>query len=211
MTVDTYLLYLAALAVFFATPPDTSQLLIIANSARHGLRKSGWTIAGDLSANTLQMTAAAFGIAAAIAASSEIFRLVKWLGVAYLAWIGLRLFLSKSGGRAEAAGSAISPARLFRQGFVTSSANPFAVMFFAALFPHFINPAAPALPQLAVLGGTYLVVDGMILLAWGWLAERAGAHIRAQGFGLLNRMCGTLMVSAAVLLALKDFEPQQRR
>ena len=44
MTVETYLLYLAALAVFFATPPDTSQLLIIANSARHGLKKSGWTI-----------------------------------------------------------------------------------------------------------------------------------------------------------------------
>ena len=211
MTVDTYLLYLAALGVFFASPPGTSQLLVMANGARHGLRRTGWTIAGDLSANALQMTAAAFGIAAAIAASSEIFRLVKWLGVAYLAWIGLRLLLSKSGDRTEAAEAARSRARLFRQGFITSSANPFAVMFFAALFPQFIDPAAPTLPQLAILGGTYLVVDGLILLAWGWLAERAGARIRAQGFSLLNRMCGTLMVGAAMLLALRDFEPQQRR
>ncbi len=211
MTVDSYLLYLATLGVFFASPPGTSQLLVMANGARHGLRRTGWTIAGDLSANALQMTAAAFGIAAAIAASSEIFRLVKWLGVAYLAWIGLRLLLSKSGDRTEAAEAARSRARLFRQGFITSSANPFAVMFFAALFPQFIDPAAPTLPQLAVLGGTYLVVDGLILLAWGLLAERAGARIRAQGFSLLNRMCGTLMVGAAMLLALRDFEPQQRR
>ena len=57
MTIETYLLHLAALAIFFATPPDTSQLLIIANSARHGLKKSGWTIVGDLTAKILQMSA----------------------------------------------------------------------------------------------------------------------------------------------------------
>ena len=95
MTIETYLLYPAALAVFFATPPDTSQLLIIANSARRGLKKSGWTIAGDLTTNALQMCAAAFGIAAVIAASATVFQVVKWLGVAYLAWIGLRLIFSR--------------------------------------------------------------------------------------------------------------------
>ena len=211
MTVDTYLLYLAALAVFFATPPDTSQLLIIANSARHGLRKSGWTIAGDLAANALQMTAAAFGIVAAIAASAEVFRLVKWLGVAYLAWIGLRLLLSKSRGRNTAADADGSRVRLFRQGFVTSSANPFAVMFFAALFPQFIKPAVPVLPQLTVLGGTYLVVDGLILLFWGWLAARVAARLRARASGWIDRISGTLMIGAAALLAVRDMEPQQRR
>ena len=51
MTIETCLLHLATLGVFFATPPDTSQLLIIANSARRGLKKSGWTIAGALTAS----------------------------------------------------------------------------------------------------------------------------------------------------------------
>ena len=210
MTIETYLLYLAALGIFFATPPDTSQLLIIANSARHGLKKSGWTIAGDLTANALQMTAAAFGIAAAIAASAEAFQIVKWLGVAYLAWIGLRLILSKSGGTDAPAARASSRMKLFRQGFITSSANPFAVVFFAALFPQFIDPAVSTLPQLAILCGTYLVVDGVILLAWGWLAVRAAARLRARAFGLVNRVCGTLMIGAAILLAGKELEPQQR-
>ncbi|MCY4591131.1 MAG: LysE family translocator [Alphaproteobacteria bacterium] len=164
MSIETYLLYLTALGVFFATPPDTSQLLVVANSARHGLMKSGWTIAGDLTANAFQMTAAAFGIAAVIAASAEVFQVVKWLGVAYLAWIGLRLILSDSTAAGSAAARAGSSFALFRQGFVTSCANPFAVMFFAALFPQFISPDASTFPQLVVLGGTYLLVDGIILL-----------------------------------------------
>ena len=207
---ETYLLYLAALGVFFATPPDTSQLFIIANSARHGMKKCGWTIAGDLTANVLQMTAAAFGIAAVIAASAEVFQIVKWLGVSYLAWIGLRLILSNSRRTDAEAAKAGSPIKLFRQGFITSSANPFAVMFFVALFPQFINPEVSTLPQLAILGGTYLLVDGVILLAWGWLAVRAAARIRSRAFGTVNRICGTLMLGAAVLLASKDLEPQGR-
>ena len=219
MTIETYLLYLAALGVFFATPPDTSQLLVIANSARHGLKRSGWTIAGDLSANALQMTAAAFGIAAVIAASAGAFQVVKWLGVFYLAWIGLRLLLSKSRGAGATPASAGSPARLFRQGFMrqgadqqlTSSANPFAVMFFAALFPQFIDPESSTLVQLAILGGTYLLVDGILLVAWGWMGAKAAARIRAHGFALINRICGTLMLGAAVLLAVKDLEPQEPR
>ena len=209
MAIETYLLYLAALGVFFATPPDTSQLLIIANSARHGLKKSRWTIAGDLTANVLQMTAAAFGIAAVIAESAEAFQIVKWLGVAYLAWIGLWLIISKSRSEDADADGAGSPMRLYRQGFITSSANPFAVMFFAALFPQFIDPSAATLPQLVILGGTYLLVDGVTLLAWGWLAERAAVRIRRNAFRVINRVCGTLMLGAAILLASKDFEPQR--
>lgn len=129
MALETYLVYLAAVAVFFATPPDTSQLLIISNSIRHGLRKSAFTIAGDLSANALQMTAAAFGLAAVIATSAHAFVWIKWLGVAYLVWIGLQLILSAARPVEVGEGRAGSALRLFRQGFVTSMANPFAVFF----------------------------------------------------------------------------------
>ena len=63
MTLELYLAYLATCAVFFATPPGPSQLLMISNSLRHGVRRSGWTVAGDLSANALQMLAAGLGLA----------------------------------------------------------------------------------------------------------------------------------------------------
>lgn len=207
MTLETYLLYLAAVAVFFATPPDTSQLLVVANSMRHGLRRSAFTIAGDLSANCLQMAAAAFGLAAAIAASATAFLWIKWLGVAYLAWIGLRLLLAREAANGNAAPAGSSSAfQLFRQGFVTSMANPFAVVFFAALFPQFIDAGAPIMPQLVVLGATYLVIDAATLIVWGWLGTRARRHL--TGFSAINRVCGALMIAAAGLLALKDIEPR---
>ena len=73
MPLETYLIYVTAVAAFFATPPDTSQLLVISNSLRHRLKKSVWTIAGDLSANCVQMVAAAFGLSAIIATSATAF------------------------------------------------------------------------------------------------------------------------------------------
>ncbi|MEO1613794.1 MAG: LysE family transporter, partial [Pseudomonadota bacterium] len=164
-----------------------------------------------LSANAIQMTAAAFGLAALIASSAEAFQIVKWAGVAYLAWIGISLMRSRGAADGPGAGAARAPLRLFRQGFVTSMANPFAVVFFGALFPQFIDPATPVLPQLAILGATYLVVDGAILLAWGWLGLRAGAFFRQRGAAVLNRICGALMVAAAALLAVKDITPAEQR
>lgn len=209
MTGETYLLYLAAVAIFFATPPDTSQLLIISNAMKHGLRRSLWVITGDLSANIIQMTAAAFGLAAVIATSAQAFVWIKWLGVAYLIWIGLRLMLSRDGqGSAHAAQSA-HPARLFRMGFVTSMTNPYAVVFFAALFPQFIDSAAAVLPQLLILGLTYLVVDGVTLVAWGWAGDRVAARLGRTSFALINRVSGGLMIGAAVLLGLKDVAPER--
>ena len=208
MTLETYLLYLGVVAAFFATPPDTSQLLIISNSLRHGLRRSLATVAGDLSANALQMTLAACGLTAVIATNADALWIVKWAGVAYLAWIGARLLLA----RPEVTALDAAPGgRLFRQGFVTSSANPYAVVFFGALFPQFIDTAQPVWPQLLILGLTYVVVDGLILLLWGWAALRTLGRVRQLTGVWINRVSGCLMIGAAVLLGLKDIEREAAR
>ena len=174
------------------------------------MKRSIWTIAGDLSANVLQMTAAAFGLSAIIATSSEAFIWIKWFGVLYLVWIGIRIFFDKGANLDIAQSNSGDLLRLFRQGFVTSLANPFAVVFFAALFPQFINTDGNVLVQLLVLGTTYLVVDGLILLAWGALGIRAVDRLKIMNFSIVNRVCGALMIAAAGLLATKDFEPHSQ-
>ena len=209
MTWETYSLYLVTVAVFFATPPGTSQLLIISNSVRHGVRRSLATVCGDLTANSLQMTAAAFGIATIIAASARAFEIVKWFGVAYLLWIGLKLFFGPAKVDETPQSRTDMFFRLFRQGFITSTTNPYAVMFFAALFPQFIDPSMPTWPQLLILGGTYLLVDGVILVLWGTFAVRAVERFQQLSLEWINRICGSLMMAAAVLLGLKDVAPQE--
>ncbi len=210
MTPETYLLYLGVLAAFFATPPDTSQLLIVSNSLRHGLRRSLATVAGDLSANVLQMTAAAFGLTALIATSADALWLVKWLGVAYLGWIGLSLMF-RAGAAHTSPMPKDQPRHLFRQGFLTSSANPYAAVFFGALFPQFIDPAYAIAPQLLILGATYLVVDGVTLILWGWAAERTLGRIRSLSGPRITRISGALMLAAAALLASKDLMQEARQ
>jgi len=95
--------------------------------------------------------------------------------------------------------------RLFGQGFFTSAANPKAVFFFAALFPQFIDTTEAIWPQLLLLGSTYLLIDGALLLVWGGSAERLLGRLRSRG-RLLNRISGSLMVAAAALLGLKEIE-----
>lgn len=202
MTWDTYLAYLATVAVFFATPPGPSQILMISNSLRHGWRRSLATAAGDLTANSLQMTAAAFGLATAIAASADLLTAIKWAGVAYLVWVGVRTFRAAPPSLDQEAAAAPRH-RLFRQGFLTSAANPKAVFFFAALFPQFIDAGQPIAPQLLILGATYLAVDGTILCLYGRGAEHLLGRLRSRG-RLLNRISGCLMIAAAGLLAAKD-------
>jgi threonine/homoserine/homoserine lactone efflux protein len=72
-----------------------------------------------------------------------------------------------------------------------------------------VASAMPVLSQLLILGVTYLVVDGAILLVWGWLGVRAATTLKWFSFGLVNKVSGALMIGAAALLTSKDFQPKQ--
>ena len=203
MSLETYLVYLATVFVFFATPPGTSQILIMTTAVRYGARKSLPTALGDLTANTLQILIAGVGLAAVLATSATALTIIKWAGVAYLAYYGLRLYFAPAPDLGQAAPP--NPRKLFTQGFVTSGANPEAVFFFAALFPQFLTLSAPLWPQLLILGGTYLIIDGTILAVMALTAEKLLGRLRERG-RLLNRLAGGAMLIVAALLGAKDVQ-----
>ncbi|MEO0995894.1 MAG: LysE family transporter [Pseudomonadota bacterium] len=200
MTLELWYLYVATVLLFMCTP-GPSHLLMLSTSLANGFHRSLATAGGDLSANALQMLLAGTGLAALVTASSHGFAVVKWAGVSYLLWIGVRqLVASFRAPGAAAAARRASLRQLWFRGFVTSAANPKAVVFFAALFPQFLNPQAPLAPQLAVLGMTYLLIDGLFLtgygVAAGWLAKRLSERRKAW----LDRGSGAALVAAALLL-----------
>ncbi|QBF33106.1 LysE family translocator [Thalassococcus sp. S3] len=206
MTFETYLVYLATVLIFFAHPPGPSQVLFMAGSMQHGLRRALPILAGDLTANTGQILIAGFGLAGLVAISANVFTAVKWAGIVYLVYVGLRMIRQAS--RAKDKPAAPKRAALFRTGFVTSAANPYAVIFFAALFPQFIDPAAPVAPQVAILGITYLVIDGIILVLMGATAARLFALMGARIERWVGVISGAGLILAAALLALRgDPEP----
>ena len=171
---------------------------MLSNSLAYGFKKALNTAAGDLSANTLQMLAAGLGIAALIAKAPKAFTAIKWLGVFYLIYLGLKLIFSPPKHDAKIAASA---AQLYMQGFVTSSTNPKAIVFFAALFPQFISQSSVLAPQLVILTLTYLILDGCFLITYGLGANWLSKSVNNQGW--IYKASGAFIILAGILLALK--------
>ena len=209
MTIEIWTLYVATVLALMSTP-GPSQLLMLSNSATHGFRRSLSTAAGDLSANALQMMAAGLGLAAVIAASGTALTVIKWAGVAYLIWLGIRMIRRASPDEQVDGGSqaSVSLRGLWLQGFITSAANPKAVVFFAALFPQFIQPDSPLWPQLLVLSATYIVMDGIFLASYGYGAGWVSRRFRGSAKAWIERIGGGFMIGAAVLLGLKSMSRQ---
>lgn len=202
MTSEIWFAYLATLLIFMVTP-GPSHLLMLSNSMTHGFRPSLATAVGDLSANSLQILAAGLGLASLVLASQEAFTVVKWAGVAYLVYLGIQKI--RTAGRMAPAGAA-GPGRrsLFLQGFLTSAVNPKAVVFFAGLFPLFLDPSAPLAPQIFILGVTYIVVDGSFLCFYGATASWLSKRLQARAKAWLDRASGGFLIAAAILLSLKQ-------
>ncbi len=203
MTLQIWLAYVTTLLIFMSTP-GPSHMLMLSNSMTSGFRRSLATAAGDLSANTLQILIVAVGLVGVVRSSPEFFVVIKWLGVSYLVFVGIVVFHRESGPLTTTGLAERSPRELYLQGFLTSAANPKAIVFFAALLPQFINTALPTGEQFLLLGATYIVVDACFLIAYGafsaWIAER----FRYQIGHNMNRISGVLFIVAAILLGLKD-------
>lgn len=202
MSSEIWFAYIATVLVLMLTP-GPSQLLMLSNSMSHGFTKSSFTAMGDLTANAIQMLIAAAGLATILYTSQYAFIIIKWLGVAYLIYMGVRQFFKKTTSELDGNGAEKSIRALFMQGFVTSASNPKAIIFFAALFPQFVDPANPTTPQFAILGLTYLIIDGFFLSIYGifasWISKQFSKHVAKH----LNRISGSFLILAAILLGLK--------
>ena len=204
MQYDIWTIYVATVLALMSTP-GPSHMLMLSNSMSHGLRRSLATAVGDLSANALQMLAAGLGLAALLAASGQALNIIKWLGVAYLIWLGVRMIRNARPDRSVTRAGRVPPSlrALWMQGFFTSAANPKAVVFFAALFPQFIQPHMPFWPQFLILSATYIVIDGLFLSAYGLGSSWIAAKFKGTTRMWIERAGGGFMIIAALLLSVK--------
>lgn len=206
MTATTWWLYVGTVLILMSTP-GPSHLLMLSVSMSNGFHRSLATAAGDLSANAIQILLAGLGLAAVITGSQYGFQVIKWAGVSYLVWVGIRQIIASYKGRADSEDASVtSLKRLWFRGFVTSASNPKAIVFFAALFPQFLDPQRALAPQTLILGATYIVIDGCFLAAYGkgagWLAQKLRGRYRVW----IDRAAGTGLIAAAVLLGLRASE-----
>jgi threonine/homoserine/homoserine lactone efflux protein len=198
MTLATYLLYLAAVALLIVTPGPT-MLMCISNALNHGPARAMGSVAGALTASLAVMCLSALGLGALLATSVTAFTIVKVAGALYLIWLGIRTLRSRELAVEENGSGA--PKSLFVQGLLVGISNPKAVLFFAAFFPQFIDAAQPVLPQFAILAATFLVGDALVMTLCAMSVGRLAPWLRSTtAVRWINRVCGGLFALLGGLL-----------
>ena len=138
LDIELWLAYVTTVLILMSTP-GPSHLLMLSNSLGNGFRRSLSTAVGDLTANIVQMIVASLGVVGLVQSSQSFFTIIKWAGVCYLIFMGVTQFRKRFDPSIAIVSRVRSLRSLYWQGFMTSAANPKAIIFFAALFPQFMS------------------------------------------------------------------------
>ncbi|BAQ45312.1 MULTISPECIES: LysE family translocator [Methylobacterium] len=199
MPLDLYLGFVAATLVLILIPgPNVA--LIVANSVAHGTRYGLVTVAGTSVALALQLALTVAGLSAMLALMAAWFELLRWLGVAYLAWLAFRAWRTPVTDLAQTAPEPRAARAMILRGFLVALTNPKTLLFFGAFLPQFVSRDAAPLGQLVLLAATFLVLAIAGDTVWAALAGRARV-VLARG-RWRNRVTGGLLMGAGVGLAL---------
>lgn len=194
MSFKSWLLFLV-METALSLSPGPAVFYVVSQGARAFARVVPATL-GILSANAAYFALSATSLGALIAASARFFTVAKWLGAAYLIVLGIQALRSAAASRAVTLDDGAAPSlprsgsedrrRIYLGALTLQLSNPKALLFFLALLPQFIDTHRPVAPQMALLAATSMLPEFCILLAYGWLANRA-AHASAR-FGVTGGM-----------------------
>ncbi len=198
---STFALFVVAALVLLVVP-GPSVLYIVARSIEGGRTAGLVSVLGVQTGAMVHIAFAAVGLSAILASSALAFSVVKWLGAAYLVWLGLRRIFGRDEGNKDVTVEPARLSRVFSQGVIVNILNPKTALFFLAFLPQFVDPArGAAWTQILLLGATFVILalcsDGLYALlsgtASGWLRRRMkGATFRR----------GQRFVSGGILIAL---------
>jgi len=195
----------AATETILSFTPGPAVLFVLSSALRLGARQGIPAILAILVANSIYFALSATGIGALLVSSYRFFFAAKWIGAAYLVYLGARAILGHhSVVPAEEHATVPQGAwRLFADGLVLQLSNPKAIVFFSAILPQFIDPRRPVLPQIVILGLTSIVCEFAVLTCYGVAASRASLLARQPRYATwTNRIAGALLIGAGAGLAL---------
>lgn len=198
MTIETWLAFAAASAILLVIPGPTILLVVsyaLGQGWRTALPMAVGVALGDFTAMTLSM----LGLGALLAASATVFTALKWMGAAYLVWLGIKLW--RAGGSLDAAPrTEAAPAwRMLAHAWLVTALNPKGLTFFVAFLPQFLDPARSFWGQMAIFEATFLTLAFCNALAYALAASRARSAVTRPGLiRAVNRVGGSLLIGAGI-------------
>jgi homoserine/homoserine lactone efflux protein len=199
MSLEAYLAYLVACALFTIIPGPTVTL-IVANSFTHGSRAGLLNVAGTQLGLGLMMGLLVIGLSTVIATMGWWFDWLRLLGAVYLVWIGLKL-LRASGGLDEARRAPRPRGGFLLQGMLVALSNPKMLLFFGAFIPQFVDPHGAYVGQVVLLSLTAMAVAALSDSAYALLTGRAGTLLSRRRIRLVSRASGLCLIGGGIWLA----------
>jgi threonine/homoserine/homoserine lactone efflux protein len=202
MDVHTYLIYLLA-ATGLSLSPGPNGLLALTHGALHGRRKALYTIFGGALGFVTIIALSMFGIGALLKTSLAWLTVMKWVGGAYLVWLGVQVWRSPPIGIDTDEQIDERPSwSLFRQGALSALTNPKGILFFAAFLPQFIEPGRSLVVQFAIMASTFAAIEIATELFIASMAHRISPWLRRVG-RRFNQACGGIFVAIGAALPLR--------
>ena len=201
MAWHTWLIYLVA-AVGLSLTPGPNSLLALTNGALHGHRRTLWTVAGGALGFVAVIALSMLGIGALLQTSASALLVLKWVGGAYLVWLGIQLWRAPP---LQLKPSADAPfprrSQMFRQGLFAAVSNPKALLFYGAFLPQFLDPARSLWLQFAVMAGTFAAIECVVEYLLARMAHRIRPKLERYG-KRFNRVCGGAFAAMGVALPM---------
>jgi homoserine/homoserine lactone efflux protein len=204
MHMELYLGFVLASVILILIPgPNVS--LIVANSIAYGSRYGLLTVAGTSSAIVLQLALTALGLTATLSLLAGWFEWVRWIGVGYLLFLGIRQWRAPPVDLTRMRPQPRSFRAIALRGFLISLTNPKTLLFYGAFFPQFLSHDAPVAPQVALLSLTFFVIAAGLDTGWALIGGRVRGVLAIRG-RLRNRLSGGFLIGAGIGLALAHRE-----
>ncbi|ADN00415.1 Homoserine/homoserine lactone efflux protein [Dickeya dadantii 3937] len=201
MTQDWWLTYLIT-TLILSLSPGSGAINTMSTSISHGYRGAVASIAGLQLGLTIHIVLVGIGLGALLSQSVLAFDMLKWLGAAYLIWLGIQQWRSAGSLDLQTLANSMPRRRLFKRAILVNLTNPKSIVFLAALFPQFIIPHQPQAMQYLVLGVTTVVVDIIVMIGYATLAQRIALWLKGpRQLKQLNRTFGSLFILVGALLA----------
>ena len=201
MALHTWLLLFAA-AVGLSLTPGPNGLLALSHGALHGHRKTLFTVCGGVLGFVILIALSMLGIGAVLNASVHALEILKLVGGAYLAWLGIQLWRAPAIRlQADASKADIRGGQMFRKGFLTAVSNPKALLFYGAFLPQFLDPSRDLLTQFIVMATSFMAVEFVVEYLLALLAHRIRPLLERAG-RTFNRVCGGMFVAIGVALPM---------
>ena len=198
MPLELWLAFTAATIVLLLIPGPTV-LLVVSYALGQGWRTAFPMAVGVALGDFTAMTLSLLGVGALLAASATLFTIVKWVGAAYLVWLGIKLWRAGGTLTAEPKTSAASPAKMLGHAWLVTALNPKGITFFIAFLPQFMSPEADFWMQMVVLEATFVTLAFANVLGFAAIAARARTFVKSpRAVGLVNRIGGTCLIGAGV-------------